>query len=64
MDNKGNEAGEKIYFVIETKGPGGELQRRVAENQKIECAKKHFEIISVKYKVVSNYREFEELMRL
>lgn len=63
MDNKGKEAEEKIYFVIETKGSMAESQRRVSENQKIECAKKHFEVISVKYKDISNYREFEELMR-
>jgi len=63
MDSKGKETDEKIYFVIETKGPGGESQRRVAENQKVECAKKHFEIISVRYKDVSSYSQFEELMR-
>lgn len=63
MDNQSNKAEKNIYFVIETKGPGGEAQRRLSETQKVECAKKHFEVISVKYKDVSSYREFEELMR-
>jgi SOS-response transcriptional repressor LexA len=63
MNNKGKEADEKIYFVIETKGSTSESQRRVSENQKIECAKKHFEIIKVRYKDVSSYRQFEEFMR-
>lgn len=63
MNSRGKEMDEKIYFVIETKGSTSESQRRVSENQKIECAKKHFEVISVRYKDVSNYRQFEELMR-
>ncbi len=63
MDSGGKESNEKIYFVIETKGSTFEAQRRVFENQKIACAKKHFEIIKVHYKDVSNYREFEELLR-
>jgi type III restriction enzyme len=63
MDAKGKETDEKIYFVIETKGSTSESQRRVSENQKVECAKKHFEVISVRYKDVSSYRQFEELMR-
>ncbi len=63
MDSKGKELDKKIYFIIETKGSMVESQRRLSENQKIECAKKHFEIISVRYKDVSSYRQFEELMR-
>ena len=63
MNNRGKESDEKIYFIIETKGSMVESQRRVFENQKIECAKKHFEIISVRYKDVSSYRQLEELMR-
>ena len=63
MSSTGKESDEKIYFVIETKGSTDEAQRRVSENQKIECAKKHFEVINVKYKDVANYRQFEELMR-
>lgn len=63
MSSTGKKSDEKIYFVIETKGSTDEAQRRVSENQKIECAKKHFEVINVKYKDVANYRQFEELMR-
>jgi len=63
MNAKGKETDEKIYFIIETKGSTSESQRRVSENQKIECAKKHFKVISVRYKDVSNYRQFEDLMR-
>ncbi|MCK9401511.1 MAG: DEAD/DEAH box helicase family protein [Bacteroidales bacterium] len=62
MTLQGKESDEKIYFVIETKGSIDEAQRRGSENQKIACAKKHFEIIDVRYKDVSNYRQFEELM--
>ena len=63
MDIKGKKSDEKIYFVIETKGSTDEAQRRVSENQKIECAKKHFEIIDVRYKDVATYQDFESLMR-
>lgn len=59
----GKESDEKIYFVIETKGSTDESERRVSENQKIACAKRHFEVINVKYKDVSSYREFEELLK-
>lgn len=62
-DKKGRKRDEKIYFVIETKGSADESQRRVSENQKIKCAKKHFEIIRVRYKDVANYRQFEEFAR-
>lgn len=59
----GKESDEKIYFVIETKSSTDESQRRVFENQKIACAKRHFEVINVRYQDVSNYSQFEELMR-
>jgi len=62
-DSKGKERDEKIYFVIETKGSTSESQRRVSENLKVDCAKKHFEVISVRYKDVASYSQFEELMR-
>lgn len=63
MSVTGKESDEKIYFVIETKGSTDESERRVSENQKIACAKRHFEVINVKYKDVSSYREFEELLK-
>ena len=59
---KDKESDEKVYFVIETKGSIDESQRRVSENQKIECAKKHFEVIKIRYKDVANYPQFVELM--
>ena len=57
-----HESKEKIYFVIETKGTMIESGRRGFENQKIECAKRHFEVIDVRYKDVSNYKQFEEML--
>jgi type III restriction enzyme len=60
IDTKGQEAGEKIYFVIETKGDIYNL--RESERQKIESAKKHFEVIAVKYKEVDSYDRFREMM--
>lgn len=59
---KDKESDEKVYFVIETKGSTDESQRRVSENQKIDCAKKHFEVIRVRYKAIANYPQFVELM--
>jgi type III restriction enzyme len=41
---------EKLYFVLESKGSVNEDDRRGKENYKINCAKKHFEIISNDYK--------------
>lgn len=41
-----NEYGtDKLYLVIETKGSLQEIQRRVQENKKIQCAKMHFKEI-------------------
>ena len=52
-----------IYFVAETKGSMSTLQLRESERSKIECAKKHFEIISknqVKYDQVNDYKTLLE----
>ena len=51
---------EKLYFVIETKWSTNEEQRRLIENQKIQCAKKHFESLEtwVMYKVVESFDDF------
>jgi len=55
-DLHGNEDKEKVYFVIETKG-GTNL--RSSERAKIDSAKKHFEVIAVKYKEINNgYQQF------
>lgn len=55
-DLQGNEDKERIYFVIETKGDVSNL--RPTEQAKIASAKKHFEVIEVKYKEVENYQQF------
>lgn len=55
-DLQGNEDKEHIYFVIETKGDVSNL--RPTEQAKIASAKKHFEVIEVKYKEVENYEQF------
>ena len=59
IDVAGKESKEKVYFVIETKGTTDEAGRRVFENQKIECAMRHFEVVDVKYKAVADYSDFE-----
>ncbi|OGC81164.1 hypothetical protein A2943_00745 [Candidatus Adlerbacteria bacterium RIFCSPLOWO2_01_FULL_51_16] len=55
-DLQGNEERERVYFVIETKGDIGNL--RPSEQAKISSAKKHFEVIEVKYKEVESYQQF------
>ena len=49
-----------IYFVAETKGDTSDLQLREVEKAKIECARRHFSVISsdtVKYSVVNTYSD-------
>lgn len=49
-----------IYFVAETKGDTSDIQLREVERAKIECARRHFSVISsdtVKYSAVSSYSE-------
>lgn len=49
-----------IYFVAETKGDTSDIQLREVERAKIECARRHFSVISsdtVKYSAVSSYAE-------
>lgn len=50
---------DKLYFIIETKGSKYELDRRVSENDKIKCAKKHFLALDsdIEYRVSTNYHE-------
>jgi len=55
-DLQGNESDERVYFVIETKGDVSNL--RPSEQAKIAAAKRHFEVIEVKYKEVENYEQF------
>jgi type III restriction enzyme len=54
-----------IYFVAETKGDTSDLQLREVERAKIECARRHFSVISsdtVKYSAVSSYSELLTLV--
>jgi len=55
-DLQGNESGEKLYFVIETKGNLSNL--RSIEKAKIESAKKHFDVIRVDYQETESYEGF------
>lgn len=51
---------ERVYFVAETKSSLIEDARRTAENLKIECGRKHFELAKaqgVEYKVVTELSE-------
>ena len=55
-----------IYFIAETKGNDQEVsQLRGAEEAKIECARRHFEVISnsqIKYDVVKDYQSLYNLV--
>lgn len=55
-DLQGKEEKERVYFVIETKGDVSNL--RSSEQAKIVSAKKHFEVIEVRYKEVESYEQF------
>ncbi len=59
-DLQGIEDKERVYFVIETKGDISNL--RPSEQAKIASAKKHFEVIEVKYKEVENFQQFVTLI--
>jgi type III restriction enzyme len=48
---------EKLYFVRETKSTTDADERRLKENQKIHCGKRHFETIGVDYGVVTRLAE-------
>ncbi len=54
-----------IYFVAETKGDTSDLQLREVEKAKIECARRHFAVISsetVRYGTVTSYSELLTLV--
>lgn len=55
-DQFGN-AHERMYFVAETKGSTDLDQLRDIEKRKINCAKKHFESLGIKYKAVKTATE-------
>lgn len=45
---------EKLYFVRETKSTLDSEERRNKENQKIECGRRHFEVIGADFDVVTS----------
>jgi type III restriction enzyme len=59
-DLQGKEGGERLYFVIETKGDVDNLRR--SEKAKIDAAKKHFEVVEVNYKEIESFEELKELI--
>ena len=48
---------QKLYFVRETKGSSDSGERRIKENHKVACGRKHFETIGVDYDVVTSLSE-------
>jgi type III restriction enzyme len=56
------EEGEKLYFVVESKGSDLGIDIKRSESLKIECAKEHFREISNKIEVVQKktFNEFSE----
>lgn len=53
------ERDEKLYFVRETKGTLDSEDRRMGENWKIDCGRKHFESLNVDYDVVTSLDQVE-----
>ena len=54
-----------VYFIAETKGSMDSLQLRGTEEAKIECARRHFALLSddkVKYDVVDSYESLINLL--
>lgn len=51
------ERDEKLYFVRETKSTLDSEERRTKENQKIDCGRKHFEMLGVDFGVVTSLSE-------
>ena len=50
---------EKLYFVRETKSTLDSEERRNKENQKIECGRRHFDVIGTDFDVVTSLSEVE-----
>lgn len=55
----------KLYFIAETKGSEDELSRRIDENNKILCGRKHFEVVDndIKYEVIKEFRKLKEVYK-
>jgi len=48
---------EKLYFVLETKGTMRDIGRRMEENIKIECGRRHFAALgAVDYEVTDHWK--------
>ena len=43
-----SESGERLYFVVETKGSADQADLRTKEQWKIDCGRKHFEALQVR----------------
>ncbi len=56
------EAGEKLYFVAETKGTDNVNDLKGTEQKKIFCGRKHFEVIDtdIKYEVVKELKSLKD----
>ena len=50
---------ERLYFVRETKSTLDSEERRKKENQKIECGRRHFDMIGADFDVVTSLSEVE-----
>jgi len=50
---------ERLYFVRETKSTLDAAERRVRENQKLECGRRHFNAIGTDFDVVTSLSEVE-----
>jgi type III restriction enzyme len=48
---------EKLYFVRETKSTLDSQERRTKENQKIDCGRRHFEVLGTDFDVVTSLSE-------
>ena len=56
------DAGEKLYFVAETKGTDVVADLKGTEQKKIFCGRKHFEVIDtdIKYEVVKELKSLKD----
>ena len=50
---------ENIYFVRETKSTLDSEERRMKENQKITCSRKHFDALGSDYDMVTSLAEVQ-----
>ena len=50
---------EKLYFVRETKSTLDSEERRNKENQKVECGRRHFDVICADFDVVTSLSEVD-----